>query len=99
MGGLTFMLRGKMCCGIIKDELMARVIRERYDEAISNRHARAMDFTGRVLKGFVLVDEAGYRKQSDLNYWIEMGIEFIELNPDKKPAKKPAKKSTPRKKR
>ena len=32
-GGLTFMVRGHMCCGVIKDELMVRVGPEQNDEA------------------------------------------------------------------
>lgn len=34
MGGLTFMFHGKMCCGIVKDDLMVRVSKKRQCVAI-----------------------------------------------------------------
>ena len=52
-GGLAFMVAGNMCCGIVGEELMVRVGPEAYARALSRPHARAMDFTGRPLKGMV----------------------------------------------
>ena len=60
-GGLTFMLRGNMCCGVEKTNLMVRVGPERYDEALAQPHARLMDFTGRPMKGMVFVGRRGTR--------------------------------------
>lgn len=48
-GGLAFMLRGNMCCGIVGDELMVRVGPEQYGGALAQPHARMIDFTGRVM--------------------------------------------------
>lgn len=93
MGGLCFMLNGKMCCGIVKDDLMVRVIESRYEEALSNPHGRPMDFTGRPLKGFVFVSPDGLKKKSELNYWLKMGIEFVQSLPKEKSKKKKAKKA------
>jgi hypothetical protein len=39
-GGLCFMVFGNMCCGIVKDTLMARVGPNRYDECLAGEHAR-----------------------------------------------------------
>jgi len=52
-GGLCFLVRGKMCCGVERDHLVVRVGPEQYERALSKPHARPMDFTGRPLKGFV----------------------------------------------
>lgn len=54
-GGLTFMLQGNMCCGIMKDGLMVRVGPEHYVDALGQPHARPMLFTGKPMKGIVLV--------------------------------------------
>ena len=54
-GGLCFLLRGNMCCGVGKDGLMVRVGPEQYESALADDHARQMDFTGRPMKGFVFV--------------------------------------------
>ncbi|MEQ8362074.1 MAG: TfoX/Sxy family protein [Cyclobacteriaceae bacterium] len=91
MGGLCFMYKSKMCCGIVKDDLMVRVIESRYEEALSHPYGREMDFTGRPLKGFVFVAPDGFKKEKDLNYWMQMGVEFVDSLPKQK-SKKPLKK-------
>jgi len=55
MGGLTFMYYGKMCLGIIKDELMCRIDPELHDQAVEKTGCRTMDFTKRPMKGYVMV--------------------------------------------
>ncbi|HLB00180.1 MAG TPA: TfoX/Sxy family protein [Bacteroidota bacterium] len=46
MGGLTFMLKGKMCCGVIGDTLMVRVVDGKYSPSLAKPHCREMDFSG-----------------------------------------------------
>ena len=94
IGGLTFMLNGKMCVGIVKDELMCRIDPEIHEEVIRKKGCRTMDFTHRPMKGFILVDETGMKSEKDFNYWIDLAIGFNErAKPSKK--KKPAIKSKP----
>ncbi len=59
-GGLAFLLRGNMCCGVVGDELMVRVGAESYEEALAHPYAREMDFTGTPMKGFVYVACEGF---------------------------------------
>jgi len=73
-GGVCFLLAGKMCCGTLRDDLVVRVSPERYQQALGERHARPMDFTGRPIRGFVYVAPAGYRKDEDLAKWVERGV-------------------------
>ena len=47
MGGLTFMVKNKMCVGILKDDLMARIDPAIYKTALRKSSCRKMDFTGR----------------------------------------------------
>lgn len=47
MGGLTFMVNGKMCVGVHTDELMCRIDPEVQPEALKHASARLMDFTGK----------------------------------------------------
>ena len=77
MGGLTFMLKSKMCCGIVKDDLMVRVIEEKYESSLQRPYCREMDFTGKPLKGFLFVDIEGLESDADLKEWINLGIEFV----------------------
>ena len=75
-GGLCLLLDGKMCCGIVKDELMVRVGAEQHADSLKQPHARPMDFTGRPMKGFVFVGAEGLESERDLERWIGLGVAF-----------------------
>ena len=55
-GGLTFMVNGHMACGVTDDILVVRVGADHYEEALRVPFARECDFTGKPLKGTVMVD-------------------------------------------
>jgi TfoX/Sxy family transcriptional regulator of competence genes len=76
MGGLTFMVNGKMCVGIVKDELMCRIDPLKHDEAIEQVGCRTMDFTKKPMKGFVFIDETGMKSKKDFDYWINLSLEY-----------------------
>jgi TfoX/Sxy family transcriptional regulator of competence genes len=76
MGGLCFMLNDKMCVGIIKDEMMCRFDPAIYDEALEKTGCHEMDFTGRQMKGWVLIDDSGMKTVADLNYWIGLSVDY-----------------------
>ena len=82
-GGLTFMVGGHMACGIIGDELMVRVGPDAYPEALADRHAREMDFTGTPLKGFVFVAPKGFATDDALRAWVDRAVEFVKTLPVK----------------
>ena len=76
MGGLTYMVNGKMCVGILGDELMARIDPEIHDRALRRKGCRVMDFTGRPMKGFVFVGPAGTKSEKDLAFWMNLALEY-----------------------
>jgi TfoX/Sxy family transcriptional regulator of competence genes len=76
MGGLVFMYNDKMCTGIIKDELMCRIDPELHETAVEKNGCRTMDFTKRPMKGYVFIDETGIRSENELDYWIDLAIDF-----------------------
>ena len=84
-GGLCYMVRDHMCCGIVGDRLMARVGPERYDECLSHAHAREMDFTGKALKGMIYVLPGGIESDEDLNFWVGQCERFVASLPPRKP--------------
>jgi TfoX/Sxy family transcriptional regulator of competence genes len=85
MGGLTFMVDGKMCVGIIKDELMCRISHEQHLIEIEKSGCRTMDFTARPMMGYVLVEESAMRSDKDFDYYIQLCLDF---NPIAKSSKK-----------
>ena len=82
-GGLCFMVSNHMCCGIVGDTLMARVGPDAYEECLSKKHARKMDFTGKPMKGIVYVDPEGISEDEDLREWIKTCEKFIKSLPPK----------------
>lgn len=76
-GGISFMLGGKMCLGVVRDDLLVRVGPDNYEEAMREPHARPMDFTGRSLRGFVFVGPKGYKTDEDLAKWVNMAVDFV----------------------
>lgn len=87
-GGICFMHRGNMLCGIDKSRLMLRVGPEQYNAVLKMKHAKVMDITGRPMKGFIFVEEAGYKTPSALTKWIDLGLNFTLALPSKKTKKK-----------
>ena len=82
-GGVGFMLRGNMACGVNKDELIVRVGPERYDRALAHPHTRPFDMTGRPMKGWVVVTIEGTESDDDLQDWVQQGVSFTRSLPAK----------------
>lgn len=85
MGGLCFMVNDKMCVGVLKDELMVRINPDNYEVALQKRGCHEMDFTGKVMRGFVLVSPEGMSSKADLEHWVNWALEY---NPKAKSSKK-----------
>jgi TfoX/Sxy family transcriptional regulator of competence genes len=84
-GGICFLVDDKMCAGVLKMDLMVRIDPEKNEEALKITGARPMDFTGKSMKGFILVDPAHVDMDDDLEYWINQALKF---NPKAKASKK-----------
>lgn len=82
-GGVGFMVRGNMACGVNKDDLIVRVGGDRYEEALSEPHVRPFDLTGRPMKGWVTIRPLGYETDSDLRRWVQKGVDFALSLPAK----------------
>jgi TfoX/Sxy family transcriptional regulator of competence genes len=89
MGGLCFMLEGKMLAGIVNERLMARVGEEASNEALQKHGVHEMDFTGKPLKGYIFVEDTALDMDVDLAYWLDLCLAF---NPKAKASSKRAKK-------
>lgn len=76
MGGILFMVRGKMCVGVETHRLMARIGPEAEAAALKRAGCSPMDFTGRPMRGFVFVDLASLRTERQLASWLELALAF-----------------------
>ena len=87
-GGLCFMVDDKMCIGIVKDELMARVGPDHYETALSKNGAKEMNFTGRSMKGYIFVEPEGIDEEAQLDEYLQMCLDFNPLAKSSKKKKK-----------
>lgn len=94
-GGIAFMIRGHMACGIVKSNLMVRVDPDAADGFLREPHARPMDFTGRPMRGFLFVDAPGVASAPALRMWVGRAVNCTE---QKSAKNKSARKSAPTKK-
>jgi TfoX/Sxy family transcriptional regulator of competence genes len=78
-GGLCFMVNNKMCVGVEKERIMLRIDPEKYDEVIEKEGCTPMDFTGKPMKGFVFVDTDILRTKKQLQYWINLALEYNKI--------------------
>lgn len=77
-GGLAFMVQGHMTVGLIGDDLMLRVGKEQYEEALRQDYVRKMDFTGKPMSGFVLLEPEGYSEDADLLAWLQKALNHTQ---------------------
>ena len=78
-GGLAFLLRGRMCAGVVGGRVVLWLGRERAAAAIAGHPAAApMDFTGRVMHNFVYLDPAGIADDAELAEWLADAVAAIE---------------------
>ena len=82
-GGVSFMVAGQMCCGVLKNDMVVRVGAERYAEALAQPHVRPFDFTGRPSAGMGMVYVAGDGLTSDqaLEAWVQQGLAYVSAHP------------------
>jgi TfoX/Sxy family transcriptional regulator of competence genes len=75
-GGTCYMLNGKMCVGVVKDEMMCRIDPEVYEESLERKGCREMVFTGKPMKGYVFVSSDGMKSKKDFDHWINLCLAF-----------------------
>ena len=73
-GGLSFLYRKKMFCGVLKNDLVLKMSHEQWEEALKKPNVRPMDFTGRPMKGFVYVNQKGCKSEKNLKKWIDLSL-------------------------
>ena len=82
-GGVGFMVQGNMAVGVIEDELMVRIDKAATDQALEEPGTRIFDFTGRPMKGWVMVGEAGIATEDGLSQWVQRGVDYALSLPAK----------------
>lgn len=82
-GGLVWMLHGNMCVGIIREWLIIRVGTDAATEILQTAHTKPMDFTGKVMKGWVMVGPDGVSCDSEMEKYVQLAVDFVMTLPAK----------------
>lgn len=82
-GGVAWMLDGNMACGVIGEDLLIRLAREDAAAAQAEEGVGPMEFTGRRMRGFVLVEAATIEEDDELGRWVDAGADFALSLPSK----------------
>ncbi|UCC59281.1 MAG: TfoX/Sxy family protein [Dehalococcoidia bacterium] len=81
-GGIGFLVKGNMACGVHKDALIIRVGPDAYNKALARPHTRPFDITGRPMTGWVMVEWEGYKSDEELKKWVKQGVDYaLTLTP------------------
>jgi TfoX/Sxy family transcriptional regulator of competence genes len=102
--GITFMVDDKMCISVGPGRIMCRIDPELQDQLLEEKPCRVMVMKGREYKGYILVNEEDVQRKKELDFWIELCLNFNAraksskkkaASPVKRKAVAPAKKKKP----
>ena len=65
------------------NEVIVRVGKENFDDALCLPHAKVFDMTGRPMRSFVRVDADGLITEQGLSDWANRGIAYAASLPPK----------------
>ncbi|HSX00482.1 MAG TPA: TfoX/Sxy family protein [Patescibacteria group bacterium] len=77
-GSIGFMVNGKLCIGVgdhADHNMMVRVGRDKYDEALQRPGASPAVMRGREQPGYVFLVSEAIQSQKDLEYWVGLALE------------------------
>ena len=77
-GGHCFMLNGNMCCGVVKERLMARIGPDAYEAALQEQWVSEMNFTGKPMRGMIYIAAEGIESDAQLHNWLKRCENFAE---------------------
>lgn len=87
-GGLCFMVNEKMCVGVESERIMLRVDPELTAELTQKEGCMPMDFTGKVMKGYVFVETDVLKTKKQLQYWVDLALAYNKFATPSKKKKK-----------
>jgi TfoX/Sxy family transcriptional regulator of competence genes len=82
-GGVGFLLNGNICCGAWKEFLILRLGEDAARQVLGEEHARPFDITGKPMRGWAMVEPAGWRDAARLRRWVDWAVEFTSDLPAK----------------
>ena len=87
--GVTFMVNGKMSISVSgMERLMCRIDPAVYDTVIELNGCEEIVMKGKVMKGYVYVYEVALKTKKDLQYWVNLCLDFNSIAKSSRKKKK-----------
>lgn len=58
--------------------LVLKMSHEQWEDALNKPNVRPMDFTGKSMKGFVYVNQKGFKSNNELKNWVQVSYKHAE---------------------
>ena len=82
-GGIAFMVRSNMACGLLGDAIIVRLAPEQHAKALKQKYVRPFDVMGKPMKGWLMVAADGCKTKAALKKWVQTGVTFALSLPAK----------------
>lgn len=100
MGGLCFMVQGRMCCSVSgRGGRLVRVGADAQQSMLGELHVGPMGMGRRMMTGFVRVAPEGYQSEAALKAWLKRGLDFVATMPSSASARKAPRRQAPKRQR
>ena len=77
--GVAFMVDGKLCLSAGDDEMMCRIDPGIHAEVIKREGCRTVIMKGQEYKGYVYIHEDSIKSKRDLDYWVNLALDFNKI--------------------
>ncbi|TBR37432.1 TfoX family protein [Marinomonas agarivorans] len=84
-GGHCFLVNKHMCCGVIGDNLLARVGPRHYNKCTSKNYVKQFEYSGRPIADIVCIEAELTADNEDLASWLSLCQDFVSSLPEKQP--------------
>jgi TfoX/Sxy family transcriptional regulator of competence genes len=89
-GGISFMVGGNLCCGVMGYDLLVRIDPTLHHDALTRPHVSEFSMGGRTSRGMIRVGPRGVDDDDELALWVRLGIAHATSLPPKKAGTKKA---------
>jgi hypothetical protein len=90
MGGISFMINGKMCIRAHSDNgIMMRCEPAMTEELLRKKGVKRYEVKGKPqMNGWLLINEEGFANKKDLDFWINTALDYNNKLKDEKKGRK-----------
>ena len=82
-GGVCHMINGNMFSGVWKDYLILRLGKDESSFVEELPFAKPFDITGKPMKGWVMMEQQGFKTDESLKVWLKKARDFSRTLPAK----------------